>query len=138
MIYLGCTQMAVVAEIARKSVVTVSPDATLRDAAKLMKEARIGSLLVVSETGRLLGIITERDIVRAIAEGADPDKALVKDYMTLEPITARSEDSVVSVAHKMIHHGIRHLPVVDEASKLIGVVSIRDVLRHIVGEHEFP
>ncbi len=130
--------MVIVAEIARKTVVTAGPSETLRTASTKMTENSVGSLIVVSETGRLVGIITERDIVRALAAGADPDKARVEEYMTVNPVTARSEESLVSVAHKMIHHGIRHLPVVDSTGRLIGVVSIRDVLRHIVGEHEFP
>jgi CBS domain-containing protein len=131
--------MATVAEVlSRKGVHTISPKNSLRDAASRMAEKKIGSLLVVSESHYLEGIITERDIIRAIADMADLDSTVVEEYMSRNPIVVRPEDSLVIAAQKMIHHGIRHLPVVDSAGKLLGVLSIRDVLRHLIGEHEFP
>ena len=131
--------MPVVAEIMRREPIhTVSPDDTLRSAAERMSRARIGSLVVLEDGGRLAGIITERDLVRSMSDGADPDSTPVRSYMSTKLIVARPEDSIVSAAHKMIAHGIRHLPVVDSSGRLVGIVSMRDVLRSLVGEHEFP
>ena len=131
--------MPVVAEVMRSdNIVKAPPTATLREAARLMAENNVGSVLIVADGGRLEGIFTERDLTRKVAEHVDLDKEKLEDHMTRNPITARPSESLASAAHKMIAHGIRHLPVVDEAGRLIGVVSIRDVLRSIVGEHEFP
>lgn len=131
--------MVTVAEIMRSEPIhSVEPGAVLREAARRMHEAGVGSLLIIVGGRRLAGIISERDLVRAVSEGADPDRARVEEYMSSRPITARPEDSVVSAAHKMLAHGIRHLPVVDETGRVVGIISIRDVLRHILAEHEFP
>lgn len=131
--------MATVAEIMRRSpIYSIGEKESLRSAAAQMSLHRVGSLLVLDEGRRLIGIITERDIILAIGEGVDPDKTPVERYMSRKPVTARPEDSIVSAAHKMITHGIRHLPVVDESGRVLGIISIRDVLRHILAEHEFP
>ena len=129
--------LVVVAELLKKRVVYISPKDSLRSAANLMHKNNIGSL-VVCDNKRLVGIITERDIVKAVSEGKSPDETMVEEEMSRNLITARPEESLVQVANKMIHHGIRHLPVVDETNKVLGIISIRDVLRHLMSEHEFP
>ena len=131
--------MTTVAEVMRKKPIhTISPGETLREAASKMASEKIGSLLVVENELRLLGIITERDLVRAISDGADFDSVRVEEYMTKKLVVARPEDSIVSAAHKMVHHEVRHLPVVDSTNRVVGILSIRDVLRHVLAEHEFP
>ncbi|MCE4624571.1 MAG: CBS domain-containing protein [Desulfurococcales archaeon] len=131
--------MTTVAEVMRKKPIhTVSPGETLRRAASKMASEKIGSLLVVENELRLLGIITERDLVKAISDGADFDSVKVEEYMTKKLVVARPEDSIVSAAHKMVHHEVRHLPVVDSTNRVVGILSIRDVLRHVLAEHEFP
>lgn len=122
----------------REPIHTIEPGRPLREAAARMSRAGVGSLVVLGDGSRLLGIITERDIVRALGEGADPDRALVSDHMSTQLVVARPEDSLVSAAQKMLAHGIRHLPVVDSSGRLVGIVSMRDVLRHILAESEFP
>ncbi len=130
--------MVLVAKVVRKNPVTAPPHSSLRELAELMKERNVGSVIIVNNTGRLLGIVTERDLVRAISEKVDLDSTLAEHYMSRDLVVAHPEDSLVSAAHKMIHHNIRHLPVVDDGEKLVGVISIRDVLSHILSENEFP
>ncbi|MDH3426769.1 MAG: CBS domain-containing protein [Acidimicrobiia bacterium] len=104
----------------------IGPEATLEHAAQTIIKAGIGSLAVVD--GRTLaGIITERDIVRAVAEGADLGAAVVKDWMTESPDTVGPEVEAEDAATWMLEMGYRHLPVM-ENDELLGVVSIRDLL----------
>ena len=131
--------MVTVAEIMRRDrIVSSTPEATLREASRIMSRERVGSVMVITGASRLVGIFTERDLVRALASGANPDTARIEEYMTRNPITASPGESAVMAAHKMLEHGIRHLPVVDSTGKLIGVVSMRDVLRRILSEADFP
>jgi len=119
--------------------VTITPDTSLIEAAKKMTAYNIGSLPVVDEQGHLIGIITERDLVRVIAEhGPQALQDPVEKHMTRNPVTAHPEDPIPALAHKMLEHGIRHIPVVDEQGRLQGVVSIRRILRHIMAENEWP
>jgi len=128
-----------VAEYMKKDrIVSCSPDTTLREASKLMSEHGIGSLLVLGDGQRLEGIFTERDLVKAIAEQADPDKATVSEHMTRHVITVAPYESVVKASQKMLEHGIRHMPVVDSTGRVLGLLSIRDALRAMIGSHEFP
>jgi CBS domain-containing protein len=108
--------------------VTINPEATIAEAAKLMWERRVGSVLVVAADGKLRGIVTERDMVFACSEGWDPTKRLVMDIMTEDPITVRRDDDVLTVIRKMREVGVRHLPVVDEEGRPVGIISYRDVL----------
>ncbi len=104
----------------------IGQEATLEDAATAMVDDGTGSLAVI-EGRELTGIITERDIVGAVAEDADPAEALVKDWMTAEPDTFSPEVDVEEAAAWLLETGYRHLPVVAEG-ELLGVVSIRDLL----------
>jgi len=104
----------------------IGPEATLEQAAQTLIKAGIGSLAVVD--GRTLaGIITERDIVRAVAEGMDLGDAAVKEWMTESPDTVGPEVEAEDAATWMLEMGYRHLPVM-ENDELLGVVSIRDLL----------
>ncbi len=101
-------------------------DQTLEEAATLMRRSDVGSVLVVAGE-EIIGILTERDVVRAIADGADPARTKVADYMTAGATTATPATGVVDAARTMVRLGIRHLPVVD-GGESIGVVSLRDIL----------
>ncbi len=115
-----------VKDIMNKKVLTIEPDKTIREAAKIMNENDVGSLVVVKGE-EVVGIITERDIVRAMAEGLNPDETKVSDVMTSEVFTALPDTSVLKAIEMMRAHRIRHLPVVDEKGKLVGIVSLRDL-----------
>ena len=107
--------------------VTASADMTVAAAARLMKEQRIGAILVIHE-GRLAGIFTERDaLFRVIAEGRDPAKTRVGEVMTANPRTIAPDRPFGHALHLMYEGGFRHVPVVDNGRPL-GVVSSRDAL----------
>ncbi len=111
--------------------ITVTEDTTVYQAALIMSENNIGSLVVVDENGSLLGIVTERDIVRkVVAKAADPRRVRVGEIMTRNPYYVTSDDSIVRAAELMGEHNIGHLPVLDpETLKVVGVVSKRDIVR---------
>jgi len=115
-------------EIMTSDVLDVDPAATLQAAAQAMKEAKRSSVLV-TEDGYLIGILTERDMVKAVAEGIDTEISHVRDYMTPTPIAVNPETTLEEAAKIMFEHGFRHLPVVDGERELKGVVSMRDVAR---------
>ncbi len=110
----------------------VGPDTSLFVAAESLIENGIGSLAVVD--GReLAGIFTERDLVRATAEGIDPHEATVREWMTTAPDTIGPEVDVDEAAAWLLEMGYRHLPVM-EGDELLGIVSIRDLLWAISSE----
>uniref|UniRef100_A0A7J3Z761 CBS domain-containing protein n=1 Tax=Ignisphaera aggregans TaxID=334771 RepID=A0A7J3Z761_9CREN len=120
-----------------KAVVSVPPNTSIRRVVELMHSKNIGSVLVVDERGNLVGIFTERDLVRVVALGIDLETP-VERVMTVRPITASLNEGVVEVAYKMVENWVRHLPVVDESGRVVGVVSIRDVLRAYLAGSAFP
>jgi len=106
---------------------TVTPDASLADAAKVMDRADIGDVLIVDGTDQLCGIVTDRDIaIRAVAEGRDPNTTTVEKIMTPTVETISSSAMVREAIETMRRHDIRRLPVVDGGSP-IGVVSLGDL-----------
>ena len=116
-----------VGSIYRPWVVAIDGDERLAAAAVRMQDEQVGSLVVL-EHGRFAGILTERDLVRALAEGADPEVATVADYMTAAPAVVTSDATVREVAATMLGLECRHLPVVDSGGAVLGMVSIRDLL----------
>jgi CBS domain-containing protein len=123
--------MTVDAILKRKgqSVVTTTPTTSIKGAAELMREKNIAALMVVSNEATL-GIVTERDIVRAFArDGVAMGSKPVQDIMTAKLITGTPEDTVKHVMKVMTNHRIRHFPVYRNG-KLAGLVSIGDVVRH--------
>lgn len=115
-------------EIMRSDVIDVEPAATLQEAAQAMKEGKISSVLV-TEDGYLIGILTERDMVKAVAEGIDTEITHVRDYMTPTPVAVNPDTTVEEGVQIMMERGFRHLPIVDGERELKGVVSIRDLAR---------
>jgi CBS domain-containing protein len=114
-----------VGDVMSRSLVTLDEAATLTQAAEAMAGRRVGSALVV-RADRLIGIITERDVLRAVAAGDVGGS--VAQWMTRNPETAYLDESAQQAAVVMIHGGFRHLPVVD-GGKPVGIVSIRDLMR---------
>ena len=115
-------------------VVSVRPTATVLDAAKAMVEANCGSAIVM-DGERPAGIFTERDLMkRVILQGRDVNQVQVADVMTAVLVVANSGDSVGTAILLMRKYHIRHLPVMDEGGTLLGVMSIRDLIREEVKE----
>ena len=119
------------------NLVTVSPEEKIVDAVKKMYENNVGSVLVVDEEGKLVGIFTERDLVKVVATGTSLETP-IKEVMTKRLITVKPEDPLPLVASKMIENNIRHIPVVDKDGKLKGIISIRRVLRHVLASCSWP
>ena len=107
--------------------ISVEPDATLAEVARRMRLDDCDSVAVMAEK-RLLGIITERDLVRAIADGVNPQQARADVFMSADPATVTADEDVSVVAVKMMALGIRHLPVVDDEGFPIGLLSARDLV----------
>jgi CBS domain-containing protein len=114
-----------VRDVMTQATVTESRHDSLRSAAERMWRQQTGSLLI-TDGGQLTGIITERDLLRAVALGADPDKTSVDDAMTAEVYTVPPDMQLQDAARQMATRWIRHLPIVDDG-QLLGVVSMRDV-----------
>jgi len=105
---------------------TITPQTTVREAARLMTQRRIGAAMVLSE-GRLVGIFSERDLThRVVAPGLDPDATLVGQVMSSNPVTIGPRDSATEALELMRTHNFRHLPVVD-GGRAVGMVSVRDL-----------
>src|SRR5262245_5358593 len=117
--------METLQQLMSTELVTVDPSATVAEAAQLMSIKRVGSALVV-RGDELLGIFTERDIVRALAAEHDAATHAVTDWMTTGPVTLSPETTAVDALQQMLAAGFRHVPVVD-AGRLVGIVSIRDL-----------
>lgn len=105
---------------------TAAPGTTLADAAAAMREQGVGSV-IVADDGKVLGIITERDIVKAAADGAHPTDATVDDWMTPAPVTMPPDEDITHALDQMIDRHFRHIPIVD-GDKLVGVVSFRQLI----------
>lgn len=117
-----------VREAMSESVLTIGPAHTIRQASLAMVTRRVGAAVVVDPDGEGIGIVTERDILRAVAEGADPDTELVGTHLTPEIVYAAPTWTLGEAAEAMLRGGFRHL-VVLEANDVVGVLSVRDVLR---------
>jgi CBS domain-containing protein len=118
--------MSVVSDHMSRDLLTVSAEDRLGDAAKRMVERGVGAVIVLAGE-KLDGILTERDLMRAVAAGYSED-ARVSEWMTRHPETIDADDSTDHAASLMIHGGFRHLPVV-EGGRVAGIVSIRDLMR---------
>lgn len=116
--------MPKLSEVVDQVAVTVEAHEPLARAAQKMFDLRVGSVCVLDEDGRLQGIFTERDLLRASAAGVDTHASTVGKWMTESPITANATDEVAAALQIMIDNDFRHLPVMGEGG-LIGVVSMR-------------
>jgi len=115
-----------VSELMRSEVWQTRPDATLAEAAARMRDHGVGAL-AVTDCGLLLGMVTERDLLWAMADGALPRVTIVAEYMSSPPIVATPEMDILAASRTMIEHDVRHLPVVD-AGEVVGMVAARDLL----------
>ena len=116
-----------VGDVARKDVISVGPNATIADVARLMYASSSGSVVVVSPEGKVIGIFTEKDLSRVVSNRVSYD-AMVGDYMTKNPVTVYADEPVTKAVETMSTHRVRHLPVVDRDGRLVGIVTARDIV----------
>ncbi len=129
-----------VADIMHRNVVTVNGQDTLAEAAQVLRDHGISSVVVKGDRGPS-GIVTERDFVSLVADGLDPAATKVKDRMSRDLATVEPKADIADAAKLMADRGIRHLPVV-ERGRLAGIISIRDLMtwavEEMTGGHELP
>jgi CBS domain-containing protein len=119
--------------IASVPAATVSLETTVLEAVRLMSDERVGAVAVTGEGGELTGIFTERDLmIRVVLERKDPGKTRVGDVMTANPISAKKDMSMGEALQIMTERHFRHLPVVDDEDRVIGLLSIRNLLHNRV------
>ena len=117
--------MSTLSDLMTSDVLTVAPEDTIGEAAQKMVDREVSSA-AVSDYGRLIGILTERDLTRAVAGRTHSSEARVREWMTPDPLTMAEDASVEEAGQAMIERGFRHIPVV-AAERAVGIVSIRDV-----------
>ena len=130
--------MTVKAILSRKgnNVITIEPTVMLSAAVKILAEHRIGAVVIAGADKQVAGILSERDIVRALAQrGPGALEDAVGQVMTRKVVTCTESDTVAALMERMTQGKFRHLPVV-ERGKLVGLVSIGDVVKHRLGEME--
>ena len=111
-----------------EAVLSVGPNHTLRDAARLMSGRRVGAAVVLDPDGQGPGIITERDVLDAIGGGQDPDAERVRDHLTADVVYAAPDWSLEEAAVAMVRGRFRHL-IVTEGGEIAGILSVRDIVR---------
>ena len=115
-----------VKEVMTKDLITLEPDASILDAAQLMKKFNVGTILI-TQNDKVTGILTDRDIVlRLIAENIDCQDAKLKDFMSQSPVSVSSNEDIKFVADMMAEHQIKRLPIT-ENNKLVGIVTLGDL-----------
>jgi CBS domain-containing protein len=115
--------MAVLRDVMRTDYISVAPEDTLGEVAEKMVGLKTGSA-IVEDFGRMIGILTERDMLNAMAGRVHTSDARVREWMTADPLTATPDTPVEDAAQTMIENGFRHLPVVEQGA-VVGVVSLR-------------
>ena len=118
------------------AVVTIEPAASLADAVKLLSERRIGAVIVTGSEGRVIGMLSERDIVRTLADhGTNALQRTVDQAMTRRVVTCAEAETVNTIMERMTNGKFRHVPVLED-DRLVGVISIGDVVKYRLGEME--
>jgi CBS domain-containing protein len=120
-----------VARLMSTDLTTVSPDALVEEAATVMLEECIGSVVAVDDDGYLEGILTTTDFVQIVAECKPKDETPVSQYLTTDVVTAGAQDSIRDVADAMTEHGFHHMPVVDGEEGVIGIVTTTDLAAYL-------
>lgn len=124
--------MLMVRHVMLRNIVTVDPEISLRTAIKMLNEKHIGSLLIIDSNKQCIGIFTERDAIRVVAQGFNLDSP-IKEGMTSNVTTIGEEASLEEARRLIVTHAIRHLPVVNGKKKLVGLLSVRKLLDEFFG-----
>ena len=120
----------------KQAVVTISPDATVRELIALLAEHNVGALVVSEDGERVSGIVSERDVVRRLHADEAVLESPVSQIMTVDVRTCSGDEGVTDLMQTMTEHRIRHVPVVADG-RLTGIISIGDVVKNRIGELEF-
>ena len=121
--------------IGNKVVHVVKDTDPISVAAKELSEHNIGALIVIDNSEKVVGIITERDLVRVVADKKLDAK--VSDYMTRNVLGVTEDTDIIDALEVMLEHGFRHLPILGKDGKIVGIVSIRDLVRSMLDPHVF-
>jgi len=124
--------MTRIGPLVSRALLQVGPQESIAEAARQMTARKVGSAMVMTDEGP--GIITERDVLRAVAAGADLDKVRVEEYMTHNAITAFEDWDLGAAARRMADGGFRHLIVLGHGGQVEGILSIRDLLKGLLRE----
>ena len=120
--------MSQIADVMRPDFIEVAPEDTLGEVAEQMNLQNVGAV-AVKDSGRLIGILTERDLLKAMAARVHSSEARVRAWMTDDPVTVTGDTDVEEAARVMLESDFRHLPVLDANGRVIGIVSLRRVVR---------
>jgi CBS domain-containing protein len=119
-------------------VYSIHPNDTVFDALSVLVDKNVGALVVLSESDKVLGIFSERDYARrVILKGRASKETLIREIMTENPFTVTEDDSIQDCMVKMTDKHIRHLPVTDDQRRLVGMISIGDVVKYVIDEQQF-
>jgi CBS domain-containing protein len=128
--------VAMILKAKGRAVTTARPDATLLDVSAKLAAKKIGALVIVGEQGRVVGIMSERDVIRAIGEkGAAALDAPVSEFMTRHVVSAQESQTIDELMSTMTQGRFRHLPIIEDDA-LVGIISIGDVVKHHIAEVE--
>ena len=126
-----------VSDLMTQAAVTDAADDTLAEAAAKMRAQQTGSLLIMEGT-TLAGIVTERDVLKVVGEGQDPKSVSLRDVMTKDPVTVDPDSSIQEAAKIMFDKWFRHLPVTTGDGKVVGIISLRDLLTLVAEGMDAP
>ena len=126
-----------VSDLMTQAAVTDAADDTLAEAAAKMRAQQTGSLLIM-EGSALAGIVTERDVLKVVGEGQDPKSVSLRDVMTKDPVTVDPDSSIQEAAKIMFDKWFRHLPVTTGDGKVVGIISLRDLLTLVAEGMDAP
>lgn len=126
------TRSLKVIDMAVHKVAVITPEKSIRKSARQMRVEHVGSLVVVDQDGKPIGMLTDRDItIEGVARGVDVDQTTVRDLMTAPVVTATESEGMVTALARMREFGIRRLPIIDSEGKLVGVVTNSNLIKEL-------
>lgn len=126
------TRSLKVIDMAVHKVAIITPEKNIRESARQMRVEHVGSLVVVDQDGKPIGMLTDRDItIEGVARGVDVDQTTVRDLMTAPVVTATESEGMVTALARMREFGIRRLPIIDSEGKLVGVVTNSNLIKEL-------